>query len=476
MRRRLLLVVLVVGAIAAGATAESAAPLRPLITGLVQPTAFPLDPSDRLAAYRRIADAGGSVVRIGLSWRATAAHRPADAANPDDPAYDWSQFDLELSAAVEAGLQPIVSVADTPPWARSYASGQNFRPNVAAYGSFARAAATRYDGQHPDLSRVRYWQAWVEPNVNSYFSPQYDRRHNPVSPDWYRSMVNAFAAAVHAVHADNLVIAGGLSPFTVQSGTTSTVGPLRFMRLMLCLSEGAHPRPTCHKRVHFDVWAHHPYTTGDAQHHAVNPDDVSLGDLPKMKALLDAGVSTGRVVSSKRVRFWVTEFSWDTKPPDPGGVPVRLQARWTSEALYRMWSTGIDLVVWLQLRDEPYPQSPNQGGLYYRGTSFATDRPKPTLTAFRFPFVAYLDKVMVVWGRTPTSEAGSVAIEYRSAGETPWRRLVTLQANRFGIFTGRVAARLSRTDWVRARVVTGNDVSLAFSLTPPPDHMYNPFG
>ncbi|MFL5955201.1 MAG: hypothetical protein ACJ76I_13950 [Gaiellaceae bacterium] len=478
MRARSLIVALVtltVASVVAVTTAQSSVPMRPLITGLVQPTAFPLDPSDRPAAYRRIAQAGGTVVRIGLSWRATASHRPAKATNPDDPAYDWTAFDADLSAAVGAGLIPIVSINDTPSWARSAPSGENFQPNVASFGSFASAAATRYDGRHRGVPRIKDWQAWIEPNVNSFLAPQYDSQNKPVSPEYYRLMVNAFAASVHAARPDNLVVAGGLSPFTVQVGDTRTVGPLRFMRMMLCLSSGPHPKPTCHRPVHFDVWSHHPYTTGNAQHHAVNPDDVSLGDLPKMKKLLDAAQAAGDLVSSHPIRFWVTEFSWDTDPPDPHAVPVALQARWTAEALYTMWSAGIDLVIWLQLRDEPYPQSPNQGGLYFRGASFARDRPKPTLTAFRFPFVAYLDKTGVrLWGRTPTSTAGTVTIEHRVGSGSPWRHFVTLHANRFGIFGATVASALSPKESVRVRAP--GSASLAFSLTEPPDHPYHPFG
>lgn len=470
------LVMVAVSLMGAATAAESSAPLRPLTTGLVQPTAFPLDPTDRVPAYRRIVSAGGSVVRIGLSWAQVAPRRPADASNPDDPAYQWAAFDAELSAAAAAGLTPIVSVNDTPPWARSSPSGANFQPNVAAFGTFAQAAAKRYDGRQAGLPRIRHWQVWVEPNVNSFLAPQYDANDHPVSPAYYRQLVNAFAASVHGVRADNIVIAGGLSPFTVRAGDTRTVGPLRFMRLMLCLSSGPSPKSTCHDPAHFDVWAHHPYTTGNAQHHAINPDDVSLGDLPKMKALLSAAVAGGSVVSTRPVRFWVTEFSWDTSPPDPNAVPVALQARWTAEALYAMWSAGIDLVIWLQLRDEPYPKSPNQGGLYFRGASFAADRPKPTLTAFRFPFVAYQDKSgIVMWGRDPKSSPGAVVIEHRLNSGSPWKRLVTLRANRFGIFATKNMSSLSPRESLRARAGP-RDASLAFSLTRPPDHPYHAFG
>src|SRR5213075_986822 len=95
-------------------------------------------------------------------------------------------------------------------------------------------------------------------------------------------------------------------------------GPLSFMRRLLCLSRAL--RPTCGFRVRFDVWSTHPYTSGGPTHHAIKPNDVSLGDLPKMRAVLDAAVRAHHILSSGRPEFWVTEFSWDSKPPDPGGV------------------------------------------------------------------------------------------------------------------------------------------------------------
>jgi hypothetical protein len=276
------------------------------------------------------------------------------------------------------------------------------------------------------------------------------------------------------VDKDNVVIAGGLSPFTVHVGATRTIGPLRFMREMLCMSKGPHPKPTCTARTKFDVWAHHPYTSGGPTHHANLPDDVSLGDLPTMRALLDAAVKAHHVVSSRRVAFWVTEFSWDTNPPDPNALPVLLQARWTSEALFRMWQDGITLVTWLQLRDGSYPENPVQSGLYYRGGSLQTDRPKPTLQAFRFPFVAYAQRGGVfVWGRTPASRPAVVVLESRTNGR--WRRLATVRADRYGIFTRRVATSLPLTAWVRARLANGT-ASRPFALRQPPDRFVHPFG
>jgi hypothetical protein len=225
--------------------------------------------------------------------------------------------------------------------------------------------------------------------------------------------------------------------------------------------------------VHFDVWAHHPYTSGGPFHHASNPDDVSLGDLPKMKALLVAAQQAHHIVAPRGLGFWVTEFSWDTSPPDPKAVPLALQARWTAEALYQMWRSGVTLATWFLLKDQPYPASSFQSGLYRDGTGYGSSLRKPTWTAFRFPFVAFTQPGGAsIWGRTPTSGPGAVAIQVQTG--TAWRTLTTLRADKNGMFVGSVAASLSRRDWLRAKV--GGSTSLAFSLTESPDHPYHAFG
>jgi hypothetical protein len=168
----------------------------------------------------------------------------------------------------------------------------------------------------------------------------------------------------------------------------------------------------------------------------------------------------------------VTEFSWDSNPPDPKGVPAALEGRWVAEALYRMWTAGVSLVTWFTLRDQPVRTSPYQSGLYFRGATMAGDRPKPALTAFRFPFVAFRHgRDVSVWGRTPSGRRGSVVVEQR--GASGWRRLTTLAANAVGIFSAELPTRGRGP--LRARIA-GTGTSLPFSLVRPPDRVYQPFG
>jgi hypothetical protein len=427
----------------------------------------------------RVRAAGARTVKLVIPWRTVAPTvRPADfdPSNPGDPRYDWDPYDEHVRLAVARGLEPLVTVEQAPLWAERGGDGPpaTRNPDPAQLAAFGAAVARRYSGTYAGLPRVRVFEVWNEPNASFFLSPQLSNGQ-PHSPQLYRALVNAFAAAVRAVHADNVIVAGALFPFVVNRPGGFSIGPYRFMRDVLCLNERRRVIPNCGPPLAADVWSHHPYTSGGPTHRASNRDAISLGDLRKMKRLLDAAVKQKRFASSRRVAFWVTEFGWDTSPADPKGVPLNLHARWVSEALYRMWDAGIGLVTWYRLRDGP-PDGPVQSGLWYRCASgVACDTPKTkSLQAFRFPFVAFRagKRRVRVWGRTPDGKPGRVAIE-RARGRK-WRRLATLRADGHGMFVKRIAG--PRNGTLRARVLGSGEAAVGFSLKPVPDRPFNPFG
>ena len=476
--RRLVLVPFLALVVFLASGPRAGASTHPLLTAVYPPAVEAA--SDEQVVFDRIRAAGAGYVRLTLNWATVAPSPPARPEDPNDPAYHWDAFDAGLQRAIAAGLEPLVMVYNAPLWAErnlQYAaifSGAG-DPDPAAFGAFAQAAAQRYSGRSSGVPRIRLWQVWNEPNISLGYAPQFGA-NGAVSPDWYRDIVNRFADAVHAANADNVVIAGATAPFFDATADVlshdSDWGPLAFMRSFLCLSQDL--TPSCNATVHFDVWSHHPYTSGGPTHHAVLPNDVSLGDLAEMKQVLDAGVASGHIVSSGPVGFWVTEFSWDSNPPDPLGVPADLEARWVSEALYRMWLNGISLVTWYSLRDLPYPDNNYQSGLYYRGTSLATDRPKPALSAFRFPFVALPNDAshVAVWGRTPAGTPGQVLIEQSSRRR--WKALAFLTTDQYGIFDAIVST--TSTKRLRARLFPSHDASIPFSPLSVPDQYFTPFG
>jgi hypothetical protein len=247
------------------------------------------------------------------------------------------------------------------------------------------------------------------------------------------------------------------------------------MRSLLCLSKGAHPHATCSAQIHFDVWGHHPYTVGGPFRKAKLPDDAELGDLPRMRALLNAGVQLHHIVSSNPVQFWVTEISWTTSPPRKHAAPVSLAARWAGESMYQAWRSGVTLFTWFGL-DDHGGSGPYQSGLYFHASSLSRAKPKPVLTAFRFPFVAYLHGSTVsIWGRDTTSDTQRVTIQFRHGKKGSWRTVGYVVANSNGIYQAKLKLKAKKTDWLRA-VAPGSGTSLAFSLTVPNFPHIGPWG
>jgi len=488
---------LVVATVAVGAAAASAtlwhahtasSSIQSGSHGLV--TGFLLEDepdSTQVVIDKRIATTGSTIVRIHALWSEIAPATPGskfEPTNPADPEYAWQKLDASIQHAHAAGLQVLLTVTGAPHWAERGGTGYAtayaaYNPDPKAFGQFATALAKRYDGSFRGLPRIRYFEVWNEPNVSFYFTPQSETEADGtkvnVAATLYRALVNSFADAVHQVDRNNIVVAGSLAPFTIQGVSyVESTGGIHFLRELLCLSLSGPPRPTCSAKAHFDALSFHPYTSGGPTHHALNPGDLSLGDMPAARAVLAAGIKAGHVVSSMPVGMWVTEFSWDTNPPDPQAVPAGLQARWVAEALFRMWKNGVSRVIWYQVRDWAYPGTDYQSGLYFKGATLSADRPKPGLLAFHFPFVAYAAHGRIAfWGRDENSTSARVTIQLRTGGR--WRTVGTKTADRFGIFQGSFASAARQGV---ARAVVDNVSSRSFSLQPPANEnmAVTPFG
>ncbi len=460
---------------AAQPTAAQANPLATGISGINE---------DSPLAFQRVREAGATYARIAFEWSEVAPRSQPGSWQPDnhaDPNYDWERVDRGVTSAVAAGLVPVAMIEEAPLWAQRCHTtlGNNCDVDPAALAAFATAAARRYSGQTPGLPRVSYWQGLNEPNLSIYFNPQFDG-DRPVSPDLYRTLANVFYGTIKAVDPSNVVILGGLGPIAVP---TFTIGPMRFTRLLLCMRGHGQPRPMkgdCGGGVHFDIFDIHPYTTG-APSHTGGINDVQLGDLEKLRVLLDAADRAGRIKGMfKRTPLWIGELSWDTNPPDPGGLEMKIATRWVAEALYRAWKSRIGVFFWFSLRDRmsqphlPFSET-LQAGLYFRGPTLEQDQPKDILYAFRFPFVSYPGpNGLFFWGRTPTSQRGKVKIQVWQRGK--WRRRLVTRADENGIFTGVIRSRYGRNLRGLVRAVYRGTASVPFSMRPVKDFPQSPFG
>ena len=462
----------VVGVVATGATARTSSvitlttgPTPPIRTALFDPL---FQGPQQTTAFAMASDAGATYVRLTASWASIApVSLPPSGFDPTDPAssyYRWTAMDAAVAGAVAAGLTPFLDIAAPPAWGYSVqpkpALAQGGTPKIDALGAFASALAARYNGSGP-APAVRAYAVWNEPNFNRNLYPQ--------SPVTYRSMVNAVADSVHAVNAANLVVAGELAPFKhvpVGADKNSVTPPLGFMKSMLCVSGGPQPQRTCSATAKFDVWSHHPYTSGNPFAKALVGGGVQLGDLPAMKKLLDDAESLGAIDSAHPPQFWVTEVGWASKPPKLGAVPMKLLSRWMSETMYQVWTSGANLATWFVLQD--FASGPFQSGVYFYSPALGNAVAKPILTPFRFPFVAYFKTGgnVLVWGRNATSDQRAVEIQRQALGQGAWHTVAVITSNSNGIFRATLALGAGKKDWIRA-VAPGSGTSLAFALTPP---------
>src|SRR3954464_161427 len=162
---------------------------------------------------------GVDVARIQVSWgriapSPTATKPPPgfQAANPDDPGYNWGVIDAAMGRLARVGIKPMLMIDGPPPlWASGNPARRipRYRPSAPAFANFASAVARRYGASGGDYSLGN------EPNLPLWIRPQADcgkHRCTPVASNVYRAMVNAAYPAIHAVDGDARVLIGALAP------------------------------------------------------------------------------------------------------------------------------------------------------------------------------------------------------------------------------------------------------------------------
>ena len=318
--------------------------------------------------------AGAGIVRVNVWWSSVApVRRPHrfHAGDPSSRGYRWGPVDTLVRRLAQQRLEVLINVSFAPRWAEGPHRPRNARPGTwkpdpIQFALFARAAARRYDGRFPapdargrKLPRVRYWQAWNEPNLDYYLAPQWTRTRRgfaATSVDTYRRMLNGFYTAVKDGAGSNVVVTAGMAPYGNPWGTSVRgrgyrMQPVTFDRLLFSAP------------VYCDVVAQHLYPYGGPLWHAAVSGDVAVPDLHKVARVVHAAARAGRLLPRGPKRLWVTELSWNSDPPDAGAVPLSEQARWYEQALYELWRQGAQTVLLLQIIDPD--MGPWEGGLYF---------------------------------------------------------------------------------------------------------------
>jgi hypothetical protein len=415
-------------------------------------------PAQVRRSLRRMARLGVDRVRITASWRRLAPHRDWET-RPFFDATDPGEYDpaalATLDGAVEGaraeGMQVMLDLGFfAPRWAvtRGGPGGRNvWRPSPREFGRFARAMAERYSGHTPDpahrgrrLPAVHMWTTWNEPNSRIFLRPQWQRVHGhwqAESPAVYRRLHEAAYAQLKAVSPRNRVLIGGLSPSGDPGhGAARGIAPLRFTRELACVDARLHPLRSADcrgfKPLRADGFALHPYSLHTIPGAAdLQLDRVQIGELGKLTTLLERLRRAGRL--AQPLPLYLTEYGYQSAPPDPSGVPPGLEAAYYGQALYLAWrSAEVRSFPQFLLYDIGPDRSKPRGsrarwGGYQTGLYTYDGRPKPQVVrGFELPFSASAVRAprgapaVVVFGQVRPGRGAQAVQLQRRAGRGPW--------------------------------------------------------
>jgi hypothetical protein len=66
-------------------------------------------------AFTQLKSLRAGIVRVTLDWAAVAKRRPADAADPADPAYNWTAVDNVITKAAQNRMRVVLAVSSPSP-------------------------------------------------------------------------------------------------------------------------------------------------------------------------------------------------------------------------------------------------------------------------------------------------------------------------------------------------------------------------
>lgn len=344
----------------------------------------------------------------------------------------------------------------------------------------------------PLVPRVDRWSIWNEPNMPGWLTPQSGThprdqdRMLPLAPHVYRELADAMYAGLHETgHGDDTILLGETAPRGAsREGLNHSIAPLRFIRELYCLDRrlrhftgaeaevrncpaggsgfaAAHP-------VLFNAtgFAHHPYAfdappwRGDK-----NRDHVVMANIQRLPRMLDRVLA--RHGSSRKLPIWLTEYGYETDPPDPYmGWPWRAHVRFLAQAEWMGYRRArVRSVAQFLLYDDgprlEYPASdPRHWGTFQTGLRMPDGKPKAAYAGYQRPI--HLTRARVKRGRLTTVFARYRAaaartpavIQFRRKGRKGWRNVRKLRTNRHGFVARKL--RVRRAGAFRVRFETGD--------------------
>ena len=354
-------------------------------------------------------------VRVSMLWGVVAPDakgtaRPAfprgGATDPAAyPAGAWDRYDRIVNAARRSGIAVLFCLTGPGPvWASSNpAAGQPMLdPGSKDFGDFVTAVGRRYSGTYqpsrlaPLLPRVDMWSLWNEPNQPGWLRPQTGARNVPASPRIFRALADAaYAGLQNSGHGGDQILLAETAPRG--SSRTTNLSPMRpilFIRELYCLdkklrplSPGAAAQRSCpttaagrrdFPKAHPVLfratgWAHHPYgleVPPDAMDK--HPEQVTISVISRLTSTLDK--IQRRYGSRTRFPIWLTEYGYQTKPPDPLiGVSWATQSNYINQADYIAYRhPRVRSVAQFLLMDDGPNRKVPTSDIRYWGSTFQT--------------------------------------------------------------------------------------------------------
>jgi hypothetical protein len=407
---------------------------------------------DPAVAIREMRDLGVDVLRTNVLFyriyrRQQDRVKPAgfDTSDPNEPLYDWFKTDRIVHLARTNGIKLMLTISGPgPKWfserpSRCRSSKPcTYRPKASEFGQFAAAVAKRYRGL------VDWYSIYNEPNLKEWITPEATNTRSgrvETAAVYYRKL---WIEGYKAIRAYDPARRG-----RVLFGEVAAISaPLPFLYASLCLDPAGKPFRGKLRALHncgaapaklnVGGWAIHPYNQGGLGPPRRRTDSKTALPqqyMPRLHRLMSRSAARRRVPGGRGI--YVTEFGYQTRPPDPvSWTSPSEQAQYINESDRLFFGDSrIKTVAQYQLVDVPIA---NQ---YNSGLRFAGGRKKPSYDAYRLPIMVTRrsSRLVEVWGQVRPARfartlGGFVNPEVQFTLGGAWKTVVRPSPSSVGIF------------------------------------------
>jgi hypothetical protein len=269
-----------------------------------------VEPTKREEAMRLIAAAGIKWIRQEFTWEDIEIHGKGDFEDRrhEPPKSAWEKYDQIVDLAEKYDIKIMARLSNPPAWTRAMTNTVGaFAPpdNLADYGDFVEAVATRYKG------RIPAYQIWNEPNIY----PEWGEYS--INAAEYTELLKEGYTRVKAVDPDAIVVMGALAAtieldrvrrYDANGWPVSPGGLSDVLFLQQMYDAGAAP--------YFDVLAMQGYGLWSG------PTDRRMQprvlNFSRPLYIRDVMVRNG----DAHKPIWLSELGWNAVPPESGIPPV----------------------------------------------------------------------------------------------------------------------------------------------------------